>query len=95
MSKHLPAEVVRALPSYLNNPQAVLWDKIDPAVVYVFDLPGDDRHGKLIVRVNYKIKGRAESERFTMLTNSVRTGGAVPQYSLADKHHYEVIDGEL
>ncbi|MDH4274899.1 MAG: phage minor head protein, partial [Gammaproteobacteria bacterium] len=93
--KHLPADMIRALPSELANPSAILWDKQDPAALYVFDVAGDSRHGKLVVRINFYIKGRtASGQRFHEMTNSVRSGGLVYPADLRQAR-YEVIEGQL
>ncbi len=71
----------------------MLFDKVDPALLYVFDAgeepsPGEEeRLGKFVVRVNYRERSK--------LINSVRTGGMVPTITLRDKKRYELVDGEL
>lgn len=37
------------LPDTINNPKSILWDKRDPTVL---DVPGEDRNGKLVIRLN-------------------------------------------
>lgn len=94
--KHLAADMIRSLPEHITAPHAILWDKRDPALVYVWDLPGDAKTGKLIVRVNYKMKGRGpDGKRHAVVTNSVKTGGLVDLPHLKDENVYEVIDGRL
>jgi hypothetical protein len=94
--KHLAADMIRSLPEHITQPSALLWDKRDPALVYVWDLPGDDKHGKLIVRVNYKMKGRGpDGKRHAVVTNSIRTGGVVKLKNLQEESVYELIDGRL
>lgn len=94
--KHLVPDMVRSLPEHITAPHAILWDKRDPALVYVWDVPGDEKHGKLIVRVNYKTKGRGpDGKRHAVVTNSVRTGGLVELQNLKEENVYEVIDGRL
>lgn len=93
--KHLPADLVRALPSEMTRPRAILWDKRDPALLYVFDVPGDAT-GKLVVKINYQTKVRAgDDQRYKLRTNAVRTGSLVPVISLDQKDSYEVIEGKL
>jgi hypothetical protein len=94
--KHLPVDMIRNLPNVIGSPKAVLWDKRNPALLYVFDPPGDTRKGKVVIRVNYKIKARgADSQRHSITTNSLRTGGLVDTSNLKDESFYEVIEGKL
>jgi SPP1 gp7 family putative phage head morphogenesis protein len=94
--KHIPADMVRSLPEHITQPRAVLWDKRDPALVYVFDIPGEQRDGKVVVRVNYRVKGQGpDGERRSLQTNSVRTGGLVQVRNLADGNIYDLVEGEL
>jgi SPP1 gp7 family putative phage head morphogenesis protein len=94
--KHIPADIIRALPDEISNPSAVLWDKRDPALLYVVDVPGDIRDAKLVVRVNFKTKARGrDQKRHSMVTNAVRTGGLVELHNLRDSSIYEVIEGKI
>lgn len=94
--KHLPIDLIRGLPSYLSSPKAILWDKRNPALLYVFDAPGDHRKGKLVVRINYRTRGRGNDEkRYHTPTNSVRTGGLVELHNLKEKEIYEILEGRL
>lgn len=94
--KHVPADIVRALPTFIGKPAAVLWDKQSPGILYVFDVPGDDRRGKFVVKVNYQIRGRSRSgERSGGIGNVVRTGTLVPAASLRNQGQFEVLEGSL
>jgi len=95
--RHIPLDQIRSLPNTISQGhKAILWDKRDPALVYVFDAPGDDRTAKVVIRVNYKTKARAaDGNRHNVQTNSLRTGGLVQLQNLKEKEVYEVIDGEL
>lgn len=93
--RHLPVDSIRALPAELSSAKAVLYDTDDPAILYVFDVPGDDRTGKVVLRLNYKTKARGEDgKRHSIQTNTIRTTGLVQKKNLLDKR-YDVIDGEL
>jgi|SaaInlStandDraft_7_1057024.scaffolds.fasta_scaffold210577_1 hypothetical protein len=46
------------MPEAISNPKAVLWDKQDPALLYVFEVPGETRKGKYVVRVEYPTKAK-------------------------------------
>ena len=90
--KALPEEMVRRLPRVVAEPRAVLWDKRDPALLYVVDVPGEGRRGKVVVRVGFQEKVRTKGgERVRMRTNAVRTGGLVDESNLADPGRYEVL----
>ena len=94
--KHLPVDMVRSLPNNIQKPKAILWDKRDPGLLYIFDAPGEKREGKIVIRINYKTKGRAaDGGRHAMQTNSLRTGGLVNVQNLKEKKVYEVLEGEL
>lgn len=93
--KHLPLDMVRDLPAELATAKAVLYDKRDPAVLYVFDSE-KSRKAKVVIRVNYLTKGRAaDGERHSLQTNAVRTSGLVGINDLKDKKVYEIIEGKL
>jgi len=93
--KHLALNMVRDLPTELATSKAVLYDKRDPAVLYVFDSE-DSRKAKVVIRVNYRSKGRAaDGERHSIQTNAVRTSGLVGLNDLKDKKVYEIIEGKL
>ncbi len=94
--KHIPVDTIKDLPNVIQTARAVLWDKRNPALLYVFDVPDQVRSGKIVIRVNYKTKGRSEDgQRNAVLTNSLRSGGLVETRNLADKSIYDVIEGEL
>jgi SPP1 gp7 family putative phage head morphogenesis protein len=89
-------DYLRRLPEIFARPKAVLFDKRDPTLVYVFDPAPDPRLGKLVVRVNYNIKAKplgGRSEKIT--TNPVRTAGLVDPLSLQQTMFYELIFGSL
>lgn len=92
--KALAEADVRQLPRVLAAPKAVLFDRQEPALLYVFD-PQDQegRAGKFVVRVNYTARVPGASGKG--LFNSVGTGGLVPRTNLADPARYEVLSGEV
>lgn len=91
----IPRQMALQLPSILANRKAVLWDKVDPALLYVFDGPPGSKQTKFVVRVNYRLKVYEEGKRETIITNSVRTAGEVKRADLADTNRYEVVEGVL
>ncbi len=94
--KHVPADIVRALPDFVAQPDAVLWDKNQPGLLYVFTVPGEARRGKFVVKINYAIKARGlDGQRYSGVTNTVRTGTMVPLESLKNRGLYELLIGTL
>jgi len=94
--KHLPVDMIRSLPEFIHKPTAILWDKRKPGLLYIFDMVGDDRAGKIVLRVNYKLKARgADNERHSLQTNSLITSGLVKLENLKDKNVYDVLEGGL
>ncbi|HSI41773.1 MAG TPA: phage minor head protein [Xanthobacteraceae bacterium] len=92
----VPAALLRRIPELLARPRAVLFDKRNPALLYVFDVPGDDRLGKLVVRIDYMTKARHKigpTARIT--TNAIRTAGMVARDILEDQTAYDVISGSV
>jgi SPP1 gp7 family putative phage head morphogenesis protein len=92
-SAPIGAEDVRRLPSIVAHPAAVLYDRQDPALLYVFN-PTDGGTGKVVVRVDFKDKARMGGERVTAITNTVRTAGLVQPADLAVAR-YEVVEGKV
>lgn len=94
--KTLAAEALRDLPGIIGKPTAVLWDTQDPALLYVFEVPGESRKGKLVVRVDAVTKVRgADGKREIQAVNIIRTGGLVDVSNLKDPKRYEQIEGSL
>ena len=52
----LAIEDVKALPTILADPEAVLWDKDKENLLYVFSPAGDGREGKVVVEINQSAK---------------------------------------
>ena len=71
----------------LADPTAVLFDKRNPALVYVFDADLEDRLGKFVVRVNFRQKNQ--------VSNSIWSGDVTPLRNLRDRNHFDLIKGEL
>ncbi len=87
IKKDIPTDELLKLSRHIEKPQAVLFDKVDPALFYVFDAVREKHLGKFVVRVNFKDKGE--------ITNSVRSGGMVPIRNLKDENVYEQVIGKL
>lgn len=79
-----PEDMILRLPDLVAAPQAVYWDTVDPALLYVWPLEG--QAAKAVIRVNYRVKSAGE----TLKTNLIKTTGVVPQADL-DQARYERI----
>lgn len=94
--KKVPLDIVKKLPKFINNPNAILWDKNSPGLLYIFDVLGEDKKAKFVVKINYKSKSiSTDGKRQTLSTNTLRTGGIVNVLNLKDKATYELLEGGL
>jgi hypothetical protein len=92
----VPRDLLRRLPDILVSPRAVLRDRRDGDLLYVFDLPGDDRSGKVVVALDFSRKARQQDgRRATVVTNAVRTASIVQRDALEDESAYEILNGKL
>lgn len=79
----LTIEQIKQVPSYIAKYEAVLWDTRDPALLYVTS--DKDKKIKLVVRVNYKLKGAQERVNLVVTTGKVNVSDLkVERYSLLD-----------
>jgi hypothetical protein len=77
-SAALPIGDLRVLPDIITEPEQILWDSQDPALLYVYD--AGDKTGKIVVVVDFKGK----VSRAKVVTNAIRTGGLVRPNDLAE-----------
>ena len=86
---------VKALPTILADPEAVLWDKEKGNLLYVFEPSSGDREGKIAVEVNQSAKlPREGGKKATkIVTNSVVTGGLVARWNLVSGPYDVVFAG--
>ena len=92
----LPNEMIRNLPRLIGKPKAILHDKRKrDTLLYVFDVPGDPRLGKFVVRVNINQKVRTPTGNRTTTVNSVGSGGIVARLNLSDPAQYDIIERRL
>ncbi|WP_104565840.1 phage minor head protein [Ralstonia mannitolilytica] len=91
----LPIDDILALPLRLAAPQAILWDIEDPALVYVFPAVGQQKTGKVVVRVDFAQQTRDDGGRQKMPRNAVRTAGLVEAGDLANGKRYSVLAGKV
>jgi len=73
----LPRETIARAVDALWDPEAIYWDKSNPALLYLVD--AGDGAGKLVVRVNYQTKVKLPAEggkvrREKILTNDLWSG---------------------
>lgn len=89
-------EVLATLPTILKSPRAILLDRRNNTLLYVFDVPGDSRAGKVVIRVNYAEKAREPGgKRSMVVSNSIRTAGVVDVVTLRDPASYDLLKGDL
>ncbi|WP_063840388.1 phage minor head protein [Azospirillum thiophilum] len=94
----IPHDAMRRLPSHLANPSAILWDRNQDHLVYVFDAaPGGAKPtGKLVIHVDVSRKGRTtEGTRIRVVTNPLHTAYLVDPRALRDPGTFELIDGAI
>ena len=82
------------LPRVLAKPKAVLYDKTDPALIYVFDVGNKSEYGIFVIKEGVH-KAATRSKKKTRQLNKVRTARLAPKDSLANKGVYEHISGSL
>ena len=83
------------LPAIFARPEAVLYDTVDPAVLYVFTPEGRSGKGKVVVRVNFTNRLKLDdAQRASVTTNSVRSGGYVETHNLLEPR-YQRIQGDV
>jgi SPP1 gp7 family putative phage head morphogenesis protein len=88
----LPISDILNLPELLANPQAILYDQQDPALVYVLG-SGDDAN-KVVVRTDYTVKVQADGKRGNVTSNAIRTAGKAGLLDLGSTR-YQLISGSL
>lgn len=82
----LSVDEIKALPTMLAEPEAVLWDAQDPGLLYVVSM--GDKKAKAVVRVNYKLKGQDDR------VNMVATMGKVAPHNMREAR-YELLRGKV
>ncbi len=94
--KALSLDDIKALPSHLVEPRAVLWDRGKGNTLYVFDPKEGSRKGKFVVEVDRSLKTRGEDgRRAKVFVNAVISSGLVQLDALQDVNRYDVISGAL
>lgn len=82
----LPKESLFALPDHLRQPKAIYWGEQDRSLHYVFDVPGDERLGHVVVRPR-AVDARVRQQRH----NFVVSGGLVPARAFHTRADYAPI----
>jgi len=67
----LPRETIERAVDALWEPEAIYWDKSNPALLYLVD--AGDGAGKLVVRVNYATRIKVPAEGGTIRRETIRT----------------------
>lgn len=83
------------LPEILAYPQVVLYDKEDPALIYVFKTADPNYMGKVVVKPNFSTESRLKGNRGKRFVNSIRTAGVVKKRNLEDTNRYIPLQGSL
>jgi hypothetical protein len=101
----IPAAMLRQLPTLLQRPRAVLREigvgshrraRQGEVLIYVFDVPGEERLAKLAVQLDYATKGlTGHRRRIGIVANNVLSGSLVSRADLANAGFYELIAGRL
>lgn len=81
----LSADRIGQLPDLVGDPDQILYDGQDPALIYVFDDPAGS--GKIVVRIDMADK----VARQTVVTNQVRTGGIVQPSDLTAPRYVPIM----
>lgn len=89
----LPESVVLDLPARLADPQAILRDRSDGSLIYVFPIDGGQL-AKVVVAPGYRDKARLDGKRERVRTNAIRTATAVQKRDLPE-NRFELIKGKL
>ncbi len=94
--KAVPLDYLRTMPQLLSRPKAVLLDKKKGNLLYIFDVAGDGRKGKLAVTMDFsrKVQG-ADRKRQKIATNDIKTAGLVDSSNLRNPAAYEILFGKV
>jgi hypothetical protein len=89
----LPEAAVVGLADRLNQPKAILFDRDDGTLLYVFDLP-EGRLAKVVIALTRTERVRLEGKRAEIRSNDIRTATIVDVTNLPASR-YELLDGSL
>lgn len=90
---------IRRLVDIVAAPEAVLFDTVDPAVLYVFPAAsGAGKMGKVVVRIDWRTNIKTPQGRTQIALNAIRTGGLVQPENLrvhgpGGAPRYDVLEG--
>jgi SPP1 gp7 family putative phage head morphogenesis protein len=94
--KAVPIDFLRRIPELIARPKAILIDRRDKSLLYVFDVAGESRKGKLAIQIDFTRKARkpgGKPEKIT--TNSIKTAGLVSERNLMDAKQYDLVFGKI
>ncbi|MHC8442137.1 MAG: hypothetical protein ACYYK0_08155, partial [Candidatus Eutrophobiaceae bacterium] len=83
----LSPDDIRRIPGIIGNPEAILYDKREPALPYVFSPQGESGKGRLVVRID-PLKGGGK------IASAIKTGGLVETRNLREPR-YDLIKGSV
>lgn len=86
--KALPVEMLTGISSAIDFPKAIYWGEQDQSLHYVFEVPGEKRLGKLVVRVRTK-----DARSSLKHHNYVVSGGLIEREVLKNDKWYKAIVG--
>jgi SPP1 gp7 family putative phage head morphogenesis protein len=93
--KALPDATMAELPTMLESPKAVYWDKQGGVLLYLYEVPGG--MARITVQVNYgtELKGGEAKKRgrVKFATNNVKTVDLLKQFSEFKSERYVLLEG--
>lgn len=96
LRKAMTADELTKLPQLLQQPEAILYDRQNDNILYIFTPLDPNRKGKLVVEFNRsaKVPG-SDGLRQSVLTNEFVTGGIVATVNLKERSKYDLLFGQL
>jgi len=91
--KTVPLNLAADLPKLIREPDAILWDSLNPSLIYAKKLD-DGRYAKFVVKVNMKGKLQHNKSRFNEFLNTVKSAGIVKGDNLKEGR-YQLIEGKI
>lgn len=90
----LNATTYLMLPEILAKPKAVLYNKTNPGLIYIFDVNKQDEYAGFVVKMGKReVPTRLKKKNRDI--NKVRTAYLMKKENLKDTNVYELLDGSL
>lgn len=91
--RQVPLDLLLNLPERLHQASRVLWDKKQPALLFVFNARDSER-AKFVIRVGYRTKVQTDDgRRVKIKTNEVVTAGMVQERNLNPGTYETLLEG--